>query len=82
MLKKCFRIVAEGRSVIPEQNVALLPPITQMDKVACIGLNYIKHCKEQNVDLPTNPIIFSKFPSNIIGPYDDIHLPSISDVSL
>ncbi|XP_001608058.2 fumarylacetoacetate hydrolase domain-containing protein 2A [Nasonia vitripennis] len=78
-LKKAKRIVAEGRSVIPEKDVTFLPPITQMDKLACVGLNYSGHCKEQNLEPPSTPVIFSKFPSNIIGPHDDIHLPTISD---
>jgi 2-keto-4-pentenoate hydratase/2-oxohepta-3-ene-1,7-dioic acid hydratase in catechol pathway len=79
LLKKAKRIVAEGRSVTPEADVNLLAPITRMDKLACIGLNYSGHCQEQNVPIPESPIIFSKFPSNIIGPRDNILLPQISD---
>ncbi|XP_003701388.1 oxaloacetate tautomerase FAHD2A, mitochondrial isoform X2 [Megachile rotundata] len=79
MLKKAKRIVAEGRSVIPEAEVNFLAPVTRMDKLACIGLNYIGHCKEQGVSPPETPVVFSKFPSNIIGPRDNIMLPSISD---
>ena len=52
-----------------------------MDKVVCIGLNYKGHCEEQNIPIPERPVVFNKFPSNCIGPYDDIHLPNISDVS-
>lgn len=52
-----------------------------MDKLACIGLNYSGHCQEQGIPIPESPIIFSKFPSNIIGPRDNILLPQISDVS-
>lgn len=79
MLKKAKRIVAEGRSVIPEADVTFLAPVTRMDKLACIGLNYSGHCKEQGVSPPESPVVFSKFPSNIIGPRDNIMLPSISD---
>lgn len=78
---KFSRIVAEGRSVIPEAEVNFLAPITHMDKLACVGLNYSGHCKEQNVEPPPSPVIFSKFASNIIGPTDNIQLPEISDVS-
>ncbi|XP_029034676.1 fumarylacetoacetate hydrolase domain-containing protein 2A isoform X1 [Osmia bicornis bicornis] len=73
------RIVAEGRSVIPEAEVTFLAPVTRMDKLACIGLNYSGHCEEQGVSTPESPVVFSKFPSNIIGPRDNIMLPSISD---
>lgn len=79
LLKKAKRIVAEGRSVIPEVEVNFLPPVTRMDKLACVGLNYSGHCKEQGLSPPESPVIFSKFPSNIIGPRDNILLPPISD---
>lgn len=50
------------------------------EKVVCVGMNYRDHCLEQNVPVPEEPIIFSKFPSAITGPYDDIILPSESEV--
>lgn len=43
-------------------------------------MNYRDHCLEQNVSIPKEPIIFSKFPNAITGPYDDIILPSESEV--
>lgn len=75
-----FRIVAEGKSVVPLESVKLLPPITKPDKVACVGLNYTGHCDEQKKPYPQEPMFFSKFSSCIIGPYDDIKLPPISNV--
>ncbi|XP_076302153.1 oxaloacetate tautomerase FAHD2A, mitochondrial [Lasioglossum baleicum] len=79
LLTMVERIVAQGRSVIPEADVNFLAPVTRMDKLACVGLNYIGHCKEQGVSPPESPVIFSKFPSNIIGPRDNIILPPISE---
>ncbi|XP_076650524.1 oxaloacetate tautomerase FAHD2A, mitochondrial isoform X1 [Halictus rubicundus] len=79
LLKKAKRIVAEGRSIIPEDEVNFLAPVTRMDKLACVGLNYSGHCKEQGVPTPESPVVFSKFPSTVIGPRDNIMLPSISD---
>ncbi|XP_046822893.1 fumarylacetoacetate hydrolase domain-containing protein 2 isoform X1 [Vespa crabro] len=73
------RIVAEGRSIIPAEDVNFLAPITRMDKLACIGLNYSGHCEEQGVSPPESPVVFSKFPSNIVGPTDNVILPSISE---
>lgn len=66
--------------MIPETDVTFLAPVTKMDKLACVGLNYSGHCEEQGVSPPESPVIFSKFPSNIIGPRDNIMLPSISEV--
>ncbi|NXG39914.1 FAHD2 protein, partial [Dromaius novaehollandiae] len=48
------------------------------DKVICVGLNYADHCAEQGAKLPAEPIIFSKFPSAIAGPFDDILHPAES----
>ncbi|KAI4497920.1 hypothetical protein M0802_007036 [Mischocyttarus mexicanus] len=79
LLKKAKRIVAEGRSITPADDVNFLAPITRMDKLACVGLNYSGHCEEQGVPTPESPVVFSKFPSNIVGPTDNIILPSISE---
>ncbi|XP_076301051.1 oxaloacetate tautomerase Fahd2a, mitochondrial-like isoform X2 [Lasioglossum baleicum] len=79
LLKKAKRIVAEGRSVIPENEVNLLAPVTKMDKLACVGLNYSGHCKEQGASTPESPVVFCKFPSTIVGPRDNVMLPSISE---
>jgi 2-keto-4-pentenoate hydratase/2-oxohepta-3-ene-1,7-dioic acid hydratase in catechol pathway len=40
-----------------------------------IGLNYIDHAKETNTEIPKEPIIFSKAPTCISGPHDDVILP-------
>ncbi|XP_047378739.1 fumarylacetoacetate hydrolase domain-containing protein 2 isoform X1 [Sciurus carolinensis] len=61
--------------VLPRSEVTLLAPVTRPDKVVCVGLNYVDHCKEQNVPVPKEPIIFSKFASSIVGPYDAVVLP-------
>ena len=44
-----------------------------------IGLNYKDHALEQNLPIPKEPIIFSKFTSCICGPNDDIELPKNSE---
>ncbi|XP_037663645.1 fumarylacetoacetate hydrolase domain-containing protein 2A [Choloepus didactylus] len=69
------RALAAALPVLPRSEVMFLPPVTGPDKVVCVGLNYADHCKEQNVPVPREPIIFSKFGSSIVGPYDDIVLP-------
>ncbi|XP_044753385.1 fumarylacetoacetate hydrolase domain-containing protein 2A-like [Coccinella septempunctata] len=76
--QKAKRIIADGKSIVHLEDVVLLPPITNPDKVACVGLNYKGHCDEQNKPYPKEPMIFSKFSSVITGPYDNIELPKIS----
>lgn len=65
--------------VLPRSQVTFLAPVTRPDKVVCVGMNYADHCKEQNVRVPKEPIIFSKFSSSIVGPYDEIILPPESE---
>ncbi len=46
----------------------LQAPIYDPQKLICVGLNYVDHCTEQNVPVPEEPVIFSKFPSTITEP--------------
>ena len=56
----------------------LKAPITNPDKVLCIGLNYKDHCIEQNKPIPKEPLVFNKFPSCIIGHGESIPYPEIT----
>ncbi|KAM3830620.1 oxaloacetate tautomerase FAHD2A, mitochondrial-like isoform 1-T1 [Vipera latastei] len=70
------RAQQSGCPPLPRSEVALLAPITGPDKVICVGMNYVDHCLEQNVKIPKEPIIFSKFSSSIVGPYNAIVHPA------
>lgn len=59
--------------------ITLLAPVLSPDKVVCVGMNYKDHCEEQNVPVPVEPILFSKFASSITGPYEPIHYPSVTE---
>ena len=39
-----------------------------------VGLNYKDHAEESKMDLPKVPVVFTKYPSCIAGPYDDVLL--------
>lgn len=52
--------------------VKIMAPILNPSKIIAIGLNYMDHCREQNIEPPQSPIIFAKFPTSIIGPGDTI----------
>ncbi|HWI71346.1 MAG TPA: fumarylacetoacetate hydrolase family protein [Baekduia sp.] len=41
-------------------------------KIVAIGLNYLDHCREANMDPPERPLVFTKWTSSIVGPSDDI----------
>jgi 2-keto-4-pentenoate hydratase/2-oxohepta-3-ene-1,7-dioic acid hydratase in catechol pathway len=40
-----------------------------------VGLNYADHAAESGAAVPSEPILFNKAPSSIVGPNDDIRLP-------
>jgi 2-keto-4-pentenoate hydratase/2-oxohepta-3-ene-1,7-dioic acid hydratase in catechol pathway len=44
-------------------------------KIVCVGLNYAKHAAEFGNPIPTEPLIFFKPPSSIIGPHEPIVMP-------
>tara|TARA_Y100000817_G_scaffold313981_1_gene311439 strand:- start:1019 stop:1861 length:843 start_codon:yes stop_codon:yes gene_type:complete len=52
--------------------------ISKPSKFIGIGLNYKDHALEQNLPVPKEPIIFSKFTNCISGPQDDIVIPKNS----
>lgn len=45
-------------------------------QVIAVGLNYRDHALEADVALPEEPVVFTKFPSCIAGPYCEITLPT------
>jgi len=51
------------------------PCVGHVGKFICIGLNYADHAAESNLPVPTEPVIFMKATSAIIGPYDTVLKP-------
>ena len=62
-------------------NVRLGPPICRPSKIVCVGLNYAKHAQESGMEVPSEPVLFFKASSAIIGPNDDVILPRNSKKS-
>jgi 2-keto-4-pentenoate hydratase/2-oxohepta-3-ene-1,7-dioic acid hydratase in catechol pathway len=50
-------------------------PVPQPRQVFAIGLNYRDHALESGLELPSTPMVFTKFPASVAGPYDTIELP-------
>ena len=57
----------------------LAPPITGTSKIICVGLNYADHAAESGMDVPTEPLIFFKATSAIVGPNDSVVIPRNSE---
>jgi 2-keto-4-pentenoate hydratase/2-oxohepta-3-ene-1,7-dioic acid hydratase in catechol pathway len=50
-------------------------PISRTNHFIAIGLNYADHAAETGAAIPKEPIIFSKAPNCLSGPYDDVLMP-------
>ena len=55
-------------------DVKLLHPVVP-DKILAIGVNYRSHADESELDVPSVPVVFAKWPSSLIGPEDEIVVP-------
>jgi 2-keto-4-pentenoate hydratase/2-oxohepta-3-ene-1,7-dioic acid hydratase in catechol pathway len=51
------------------------PCVGRVGKFICIGLNYSDHAAESGMPVPSEPIVFMKATSCIVGPNDNIELP-------
>ena len=62
-----------------DSNLRIGPCVSKPSKFIGIGLNFKDHAEEQNLPIPKEPIIFSKFTSCITGPNDPIIVPKGSN---
>jgi 2-keto-4-pentenoate hydratase/2-oxohepta-3-ene-1,7-dioic acid hydratase in catechol pathway len=53
-------------------------PVHDPRKIVCIGLNYRDHAAESGAAIPKEPILFSKYPTALIGHGEPIVLPPVS----
>lgn len=49
--------------------------VGRVGKFICIGLNYADHAAESNLPVPSEPVIFMKATSAIVGPNDEVLKP-------
>ena len=59
----------------PQQDLRLGACVGQVGKFLAVGLNYADHAAESGMDVPAEPILFTKWTSCIAGPDDDLPLP-------
>ena len=70
--------LAAGLTKGPFVTGRLLAPIDNPSKVICIGLNYRDHALETNSPIPSEPVVFNKFPQAVIGPEEAVVLPAVA----
>lgn len=77
-LTRAQRAIDSG-TAIATSSVKLLPPVVDPEKIICIGLNYADHAAETGAKIPSEPVIFNKFPTALRAHGDAIELPLVSN---
>lgn len=65
--------------LIPEEEISYAPCVTKPEKIICVGLNYSSHSQECKIDIPTSPILFSKFNNALAAHQQLITLPNSAE---
>jgi 2-keto-4-pentenoate hydratase/2-oxohepta-3-ene-1,7-dioic acid hydratase in catechol pathway len=76
-LKKISAIDLSSLPIVPD-NTRLGACVGSVGKFLCIGLNYSDHAAESGLPVPSEPILFSKATSAIVGPNDNVEIPRYS----
>ena len=73
------RFSSPPATATPVSNPKLLPPVPDPEKIICIGLNYADHAAESGSEIPSEPVVFNKFPTALRADAENIELPPQSD---
>lgn len=66
--------VAAGRTE-PFAGERIGSPIARPHQIVAVGMNFADHAAEIGLDVPAEPLLFSKSPNSICGPDDDVVIP-------
>jgi 2-keto-4-pentenoate hydratase/2-oxohepta-3-ene-1,7-dioic acid hydratase in catechol pathway len=83
--KKAMKAAEGSKYLAPLKKAKLMAPIPRPRKnIVCLGLNYAEHVKEGSKggaapNLPPVPIYFTKPPTAVTGPYDNIIYPKVTE---
>lgn len=76
-LEKLREWLRRNSSAAPRtsSSVRLGAPICRPSKIVCIGLNYRDHAAETGAEIPSEPVIFFKATTSLVGPNDALIIP-------
>ena len=69
----------EGKALIEKGGLRIGAPIPCPRSIVCVGLNYKDHAAESGLEIPPEPLLFSKSSSSVVGPFDDIVHPLVTE---
>jgi 2,4-didehydro-3-deoxy-L-rhamnonate hydrolase len=72
-----LKAVLDKNPSLPEvaEDIRWASPVSKPSKIICIGLNYADHAAESNMVPPTEPVVFFKATTALVGPNDDVMIP-------
>jgi len=56
-------------------------PVAGVRQFVAIGLNYRKHAEESGLEIPKEPVVFTKALTSLSGPNDDVVMPAGSEAT-
>jgi acylpyruvate hydrolase len=74
-LRELHRRAEKASDRIALADVTLHAPVTDPQKIICLGLNYRDHAEETGQDIPAAPMWFAKFANSLTGSGANIVLP-------
>ena len=74
-IKKIERAYKENEEGLNKDNIVYAPCVINPEKILCVGLNYLTHREECDLDIPKEPVIFTKFNSSLAAHREEIELP-------
>jgi 2-keto-4-pentenoate hydratase/2-oxohepta-3-ene-1,7-dioic acid hydratase in catechol pathway len=76
--RRAWESLAHGVVRHDPAGATLLAPVHDPRKIICLGLNYRDHAAESGMEVPREPVLFSKYATSLLGHQGEIVLPEVS----
>lgn len=79
VFEEAARVAAAAGADYKLADVVLCPPVTDPEKIICIGLNYRAHAAESGAKIPEFPSLFARFTNTLMAPGGTLIRPKHSE---
>lgn len=69
-------LLGEKLCEINDEELQWLSPVARPGKIICIGRNYLAHAEEQGKEKESEPLLFSKYSSCLVGHQSQVQYPT------
>lgn len=78
-LEQVNQALAAATETIPLAEIQHAPPVSDPEKIICVGANYRKHSEEAGLPVPDQPIYFPKYRNSLAGHGEDVVIPAVTE---